>query len=230
MDNFIGFIYPSGINFTARGFALCYGQHMLISQHQPLFALLGIIYGGDGRTYFALPDLRGRTPIGAEHGAGLTSRKLGERGGVESHTLRTGELPKVDTQISIPEASAPLNASVSVTGSPTVTINVAKEIGNKPSQVGPSVQSPSDGSLLAYAGEAGAPLKSYLEGTPGNGTFNLGGASITLPSMTVDGSVKIPAATVPVSIPGSGSPVSIMQPYLAINYQIALQGIFPSRS
>jgi microcystin-dependent protein len=74
--------------FAPKGWALCNGQLLPINQNQPLFSLLGTTFGGDGRVNFALPDLRGRTPIHV--GSGHT---LGERGGEQAHTLSIAELP-----------------------------------------------------------------------------------------------------------------------------------------
>ena len=74
--------------FAPRGWALCNGQLLPINQNQGLFSLLGTTFGGDGRVNFALPDLRGRTPIHV--GSGHT---LGERGGEQAHTLTIAELP-----------------------------------------------------------------------------------------------------------------------------------------
>jgi microcystin-dependent protein len=74
--------------FAPRGWALCNGQLLPINQNQALFSLLGTTYGGDGRVNFALPDLRGRTPIHV--GSGHT---LGERGGEQAHTLSIAEIP-----------------------------------------------------------------------------------------------------------------------------------------
>jgi microcystin-dependent protein len=74
--------------FPPRGWALCNGQLLPINQNQALFSLLGTTYGGDGRVNFALPDLRGRTPIHAGNG-----HTLGERGGEQVHTLSISELP-----------------------------------------------------------------------------------------------------------------------------------------
>lgn len=74
--------------FAPRGWALCNGQLLPINQNQALFSLLGTTFGGDGRVNFALPDLRGRTPIHV--GSGHT---LGERGGEQAHTLSIAELP-----------------------------------------------------------------------------------------------------------------------------------------
>lgn len=75
--------------FAPKGWALCNGQLLPINQNQALFSLLGTTYGGDGRVNFALPDLRGRTPI--HMGSGHT---LGERGGEQAHTLTISELPQ----------------------------------------------------------------------------------------------------------------------------------------
>lgn len=93
MEPFIGQIVLFGGNFAPRGWALCEGQLLSIAQNTALFAILGTIYGGDGRTTFALPDLRGRTPIGYGTGPGLTPRPLGSRAGQEYHTLTVSEMP-----------------------------------------------------------------------------------------------------------------------------------------
>ena len=74
--------------FAPKGWALCNGQLLPINQNQALFALLGTTYGGDGRVNFALPDLRGRTPIHVGSG-----HNLGERAGEQAHTLSIAELP-----------------------------------------------------------------------------------------------------------------------------------------
>ncbi len=82
---FIAEIIIFGGNFAPRGWAFCDGQLLSISSNSALFSLLGTTYGGDGRTNFALPDLRGRAPIHAGNGPGLTPRLLGAKGGVETH-------------------------------------------------------------------------------------------------------------------------------------------------
>lgn len=93
MEPFLGQIIMFGGNFAPRGWAFCDGQLLPISQNQSLFALLGTTYGGDGRTTFALPDLRGRAPIHAGNGPGLSDRRLGSRGGSETNTLIESQLP-----------------------------------------------------------------------------------------------------------------------------------------
>lgn len=81
-------------NFAPINWAFCDGQLISISQNTALFSVLGTIYGGDGRTTFALPDLRGRFPIHPGQGPGLTRRQVGERGGAEAVVLNQSQLPQ----------------------------------------------------------------------------------------------------------------------------------------
>ena len=88
-EPFLSEIRIFSFNFAPRGWALCNGQLLPINQNQALFSLLGTTFGGDGRVNFALPDLRGRTPIHVGNG-----HTLGERGGEQAHTLSISELPE----------------------------------------------------------------------------------------------------------------------------------------
>lgn len=81
MDPFIAQIIMFAGNFAPRGWAFCDGQLLSIQQYLALFSILGTTYGGDGRTTFALPDLRGRVAMHAGNGPGLGSYKLGQKGG-----------------------------------------------------------------------------------------------------------------------------------------------------
>ena len=80
-------------NFAPRSWALCEGQILPINQNQALFSLLGTIYGGDGRTTFALPDLRGRVPISPGTGPGLPTYRLGQQGGNYQNVISVDQLP-----------------------------------------------------------------------------------------------------------------------------------------
>lgn len=93
MEPFLAQIIMFAGNFAPRGWALCDGQILPINQNQSLYSLLGTTYGGDGRTSFALPDLRGRVPIHAGDGPGLTPHNLGAKGGVEHNTITVNQLP-----------------------------------------------------------------------------------------------------------------------------------------
>ncbi|RWX44871.1 Microcystin-dependent protein [Candidatus Electrothrix aarhusensis] len=92
-ESFIGEIRMVAFNFAPRGWAFCDGQILPISQNQTLHEELQDIYGEDGQGGFALPDLRGRTPVHAGDGPGLPVVKLGEKGGSETVALKGKHLP-----------------------------------------------------------------------------------------------------------------------------------------
>lgn len=184
MDPFIGQIQAFGFNFAPRGWALCDGQLLPIAQNTALFSLLGTTYGGDGRTTFGLPDLRGRTALHQGRGPGLSSYRLGERGGTETVTLNNTQIPSH-------------THPATFTGTGSISVNSAEGEENDP-----------NGNFLAktstssYADEAGT---GALKG------LNLSG-------------------DVTVGNDGGGRSHENRQPFLVINYCIALAGLFPSRS
>ena len=92
-EPFVGEIRMFAGNFAPRGWAFCDGQLLAVSQNDALFSLFGTIYGGDGRTTFGLPDLRGRIPLHAGQGPGLSNRRLGSKSGTENVTITTNQLP-----------------------------------------------------------------------------------------------------------------------------------------
>jgi microcystin-dependent protein len=94
-------------NFTPVGWADCNGQLLPIAQNTALFSLLGTTFGGDGRTTFALPDMRGRVSLHVGQGSGLSDRVLGEVGGEEAHTLTVAEIPSHDHGVSSHTHSVP---------------------------------------------------------------------------------------------------------------------------
>lgn len=116
-EPFLGEIRIMSFSFAPKGWAMCNGQLLPINQNQALFSLLGTTYGGDGRVNFALPDLRGRTPIHFGN-----SHTLGERAGEQAHTLSISELPT--HQHTLQASSASANAS-----GPSGNI-LAKTLGN----------------------------------------------------------------------------------------------------
>ncbi len=176
MDPFIGMIVMFGGNFAPRGWALCSGQLLPISQNTALFSILGTTYGGDGRTTFALPDLRGRVPMHAGNGPGLTSRRLGQRAGSETHTLSASQMP-----------------------SHTHVANASFNLG------GTAVTTTLDNNFLA--GTTAVPI-----GATTAGNQNLEGLSVQVGNT------------------GNGEAFNIVQPFQVVNFIIALQGVFPSRS
>lgn len=138
MDPFIGEIRCFGFNFAPIGWALCQGQLMSISQNTALFSLLGTMYGGDGRTTFGLPDLRGRTPMGMGQGPGLSQRDQGEQAGTETVTLVQGQLPAHNHSVaasSSATAKSPAAALPAYTGD-AATYGTAGDMAMSPTMVG----------------------------------------------------------------------------------------------
>jgi microcystin-dependent protein len=114
--------------FAPKGWALCNGQLLPINQNQALFSLLGTTFGGDGRVNFALPDLRGRTPIHVGSG-----HILGERGGEQAHTLSIAEIP---THVHVASAcSAPATTAVPAAGSTALATSVNYEAYRAPTSL-----------------------------------------------------------------------------------------------
>lgn len=93
MDPFVAEIRIFPFNFSPRGWAFCDGQLLPLSQNTALFSLLGTIYGGNGKSNFALPDLQGRAPMHPGQGPGLSLHDLGETGGSETVSLLESEIP-----------------------------------------------------------------------------------------------------------------------------------------
>lgn len=107
-EPFLAEIRIVGFNFAPRGWAFCDGQILPINQNQSLYSLLGTTYGGDGRTSFALPDLRGRAPIHVGQSNGGAFHREGQKSGEETHTLSAAEMPQHDHVLNA-SGNAPTN-------------------------------------------------------------------------------------------------------------------------
>jgi microcystin-dependent protein len=168
-DPFLGEIKMVGFNFAPRGWAACDGQLLPINQNQSLYSLIGNTYGGDGRTSFALPDLRGRTPIHKDN-----RHALGQQGGEESVALTTSEMPSHRHQA---------RAQNLETDGSRPQWNMLAQVSN--------------------------PVNIYRQYDPASaGAMRSGSLTDT----------------------GGGQPHNNVQPLLVLNFTIALQGVFPSRS
>ncbi len=159
-------------NFAPRSWAFCNGQLLPIAQNTALFSLIGTTYGGDGRTTTALPNLEGRAVMHPGRGPGLTSRRLGQRTGVEMVTLSSDQTP-----------------------THTHTLQARAKLGNE--------NSPAGNSLAVGKG-----VGIYTDDT--NPLVNMDVSSL--------------------NNSGGSQSHNNMQPYIALNYIIALQGLYPSRS
>ena len=171
MEPFIGQLMLFAGNFAPRGWALCDGQLLSIAQNTALFSILGTTYGGDGRVTFALPDLRGRVPVHAGQGPGLSFYTLGQQAGTETVTLNLTQIPTHGHTFAPGCSSDP-----------------------------PSSQTPENNVLASletqsFSGEANAAMRAGNTSTAGGSQ-----AHANLP------------------------------PYTCLNYCVALEGIFPSRS
>lgn len=208
-DPFFGQIMQVGFNFAPVGWASCNGQIMSISQNNALFALLGTTFGGNGMTTFALPNAGGRSLLGlGQSTASGQTYDWGEVSGTESITLTTANMPAHTHQATFIGTAGNTTASGSIQAV-TGTTN--------------QTNSPAEGSLLANAANAGPnQVKVYAPAGTTGPVVNLGGVAITGGSFTPQGSVAV-------GVSGSNIPFSIMNPYLAVQTNIALVGIYPSR-
>jgi microcystin-dependent protein len=111
MEPFLGQLMCVGFGFAPQGWATCEGQLLPISSNTALFSLLGTTFGGDGRTTFGLPDLRGRVPVGRGNGPGLQSISWGERSGTNTNTLITNNLPPHNHPLLVSSANATQGAA-----------------------------------------------------------------------------------------------------------------------
>jgi microcystin-dependent protein len=145
MEGYLAQVIMFAGNFAPRGWAFCQGQILSIAQNTALFSLLGTTYGGNGQTTFALPDFRGRSPVGTGQGPGLSNISLGQVAGTETVTLLPGNLPphshsvngvKGTSDANTPNATLPANASAYSTQAANAVMN-ATMIGNGPGQSQP---------------------------------------------------------------------------------------------
>jgi microcystin-dependent protein len=153
-EPFIGEIQMFAGNFAPRSWALCDGQLLAISQNDALFSLLGTTYGGDGRTTFGLPDLRGRIPIHMGTGPGLSPRSLGSKAGTENETITSNQLPAhghpVKASSSVADASAPGNRVVAESSLFDLYQSAAPSAVMSSSTVGSSGSNQSHGNVMPF--------------------------------------------------------------------------------
>lgn len=174
-DPFVAEIRIFPFNFAPKGWAFCDGQLLPISQNTALFSLLGTVYGGDGKSTFALPDLQGSAPMHPGQGQGLSLFDLGQIGGSETITLLQSEMPAH-----------------------------THGVGRALNDAGNSITPVNSVWAQSAAGRGGAAL--YKDGSPTG-----------------------PVNNQSLNLAGGGLPHNNMQPYLTLNFCIALQGVFPAR-
>ena len=169
-DPYLGEIRIVSFNFPPKGWAVCEGQTLPISQNTALFSLLGTMYGGDGRVTFDLPDYRGRIPVFYGQGKGLTSYVEGETGGVETVTLTTQEMPAHSHNVM-------------------------------------AVADPGDTNVITG---------NSIARSSGGAIYSGGNANVSFNQSTI-------------GFAGNNMPHANMQPFLSLNFIIAMQGVYPPR-
>lgn len=177
-EPFIGEIKIFAGNFAIRNWAFCSGQLLQIAQNTALFAVLGTIYGGDGRDTFALPNLQGRAAMHPGNGSGLTNRRVGETGGTETETPTEQQMPNHGHTMRAVSAQADKDVPAA------------------------------DTSYAATPGMAARGVSHYAAAN--------------------DSLVQMNDAVLDPN--GAGQAHENMQPFLTLNFIIALNGVFPTRN
>lgn len=191
--------------FAPMSWSICGGQTLAIRTYTALYSIIGTNYGGDGTSTFKLPDLQGRTIVGAGQGPGLSAYNIGESEGTESVTIDLSQMAAHIHNLSyIPAA-----------GTANVTVKVSPNEYDQPGPVGNLLGAPNGSSEMLY-GVPQAPIQPL---PMANGTLSI---------QSVTGS-QLTAMVIAPS--GSATPAvhENRQPSMALNYVICIQGIFPAR-
>lgn len=201
-DPFLGEIRMVAFTFAPRGWAYCAGQQVAIAQNNALFALLGTIYGGNGVSTFALPDFRGRSPVGIGTGPGLSAIDPGEQAGAENATLLITNMPAHNhTAVATATATATAEQAVGTVASNPLAV---------PSAINKYL-------AASGTGQGAATIWSDALQTPQ--------AIGNPPTVNVNVGVGVN-----VGVAGGSQPFGIRNPYLGMNFVIALVGEYPSRN
>lgn len=219
MDELLGVIKMTAINFAPEDYAYCNGAIIAIGQNPSLYSLIATAYGGDGRSSFGLPDFRARVPVGSSD-MGIAPGLLenfprGYKDGQQIVTISTDQMPAHHHLAAFEGDIAPVwvtNASMTA----TATLNAK-----------------SDG-----AGNTDPIPNDYISGGGTSQIFGSGGLGVTdVPLQGVDVSVTLdafsasvtPTGTVAVGNTGEGGPILILNPFESVNFIICTNGLYPSR-
>ncbi len=202
-ESYIGAICMTAGAWCPRGTLEADGSPLSINQQQALFAVIGNAYGGDGRTTFKLPDLRGRLPVGQGNGPGLTPVPQGQYRGSETITLNSNQLPLHSHGFSATPATTlqvPVNASPASAATPNVNANDLVYLTN-------AASGGRDGLKGIYTKTA--PDSTNTAKTPVSGTLSIAGQTTNA---------------------GSNAPVTIQPPEVAMRYCVVVDGLWPDRN
>jgi microcystin-dependent protein len=186
-QGFIGEVRLFAGNFAPRGWAFCDGNVLPISSNTSLYSILGTTYGGDGRSTFALPDMRGRVAVGPRTGPGLSQYREGQQGGTETNTLSTAQLPAHNHDATGVIKASNANATTKEPGGNYFASSI-------------------------YAINRGNIVDVLSYGATSNVEMNANAIDVTVGNT------------------GDNQAANNRQPYLAMNYIICTQGLYPARN
>lgn len=202
MEGTIGEVRIFAGDFAPRSWAFCQGQLLSVNTNQAVYAILGTLYGGDGRTTFGVPDLRSRTVVGVGAGANLSVYTPGQIVGVEAVSLTVNEIPAHTHAVTITPGTG--------NGTGNATFYANSGTGSQPNGLNAYVSEDQSGQITPYI---------------------TGGTPTALNSKSVEvTNVSIGNPTLAVQTAGTGNAHNNIMPSIALNYIICVQGYFPSRN
>ena len=210
---YLGDIMITGSNFCPRGWAKTEGQLIAIAQNQSLFSLLGTTYGGDGRTTFGLPDIRGRAPTGQGAGPGMYPVTLGSKGGRESATITEANMAQHQ------------HSTTQMTHGHDVADHTHDDKVHTHTGSG-TTNSPDGASFATYPAGQNAFAAGPLTGAALGGAMASDVVRVTDSPAVQSGSASATATT----YAGGSQPIDVREPRLVIQYCIATQGLYPPRN
>lgn len=228
MEAWIGTVLPVAFSYAPEGWLMAHGQMLRMEQYQGLYSILTTTYGGNGQPNFAIPDLRGRVPLGFGKGPTGSNYPIAASGGAESLTLRASHLPahahsatftpkKSDVPVTIPAQTGDLAITAKLQASSAVGVRQTAVAGDMLG-AGPTL------AVKTYTGTSTNPVD--LNGASVSVTGKAGTAAVTttIPGVVTDGTVTVEPA-------GAIAPTALdnRMPYLALNFIICLQGLYPPK-
>lgn len=228
MDAFIGTIMPVGFDYAPPGWLPCEGQLLPIVQYQALFGLIGATYGGDGRTTFALPDLRGRAPVGTTLKSDPATAAMVVTPGQATGTVTAQGTAKGAASLSMTAAGMPAHThQVDIPGSAfnaTSTLHVTGSAG----------QATPGGTCVLGSGGSVGPGQATIYAKGATAGIALDAASVTTTfvdmSVTSQSTGADKPAPVTATVANATVSVNVVQPSIGITYLIAITGLYPMRS
>lgn len=240
MDPMMGMVFMIPWKWAPLNYQLCQGQTVSINQYQALYSLMGFTFGGDQVNNFLLPNLQGRVPVGTGQQPTGSMYTLAAHGGSEGQLLGINNMPvhthaatfigtsgsSAATPVTVPAVASSLGVTAKLrlastaTGTAAPTAGTSNYIGATTAKVGlnpATFVGPFSGADPGTT--ATAPVDTTITGSPGNPqiTFTVPGGSFLTGGSVVNGAA------------GGSQPFSVVQPYLAMSFIIAVQGLYPDR-